>query len=256
MRGALLLAAVLGLAAGVNAYVPPTGRIANAVAKQNEPSGRTTTLTLQVELQFEGDTEPAAAGMLSSSPEGVARLELRSPRGFTERHRVAEGRSEAARDGQALAEPRSLLPPFYLLQAGSGAKLRTWLLELGGGDQTALGYEGNHDCYVIGGRDPVVAPGSAPGRTALWVDQESLGVVRIDVRGGARFRFGPAKAFGDVLVPSWIEVEEPGQTTARLRVLGARSSAAAPGAFEPAWLLATPPVRPAPPPPAPDPAAQ
>ena len=64
---------------------------------------------------------------------------------------------EASRDRAALADPHPLLPPLWVLQAGDGAALQTRIAELGGDpDAVALGFEGDHDCYVLGGRSNIV----------------------------------------------------------------------------------------------------
>ena len=69
--------------------------------------------------------------------------------------------AEASRDGQLLESARPFLPPFFLLQTNSASALTNRLLELGvRTGQAELGYEGEHDCYVIGGRDGLVRSAS------------------------------------------------------------------------------------------------
>jgi hypothetical protein len=224
---ALALAALLAVG-----WIPSPSRIANAVAKENREAGRARTLELAVELRFEGDTEPAARGTLLSDPDGAARLELVSPRGFAERHLSAGGRTLASRDGQPLDDARHFLPPLWLLQAGSSGDLSRWVAELGGDmREVELGYQGDWDCYVLGGRHRAGGRGGA-----YWVDQESLAPVRIDLADGTHFRFGPGVAFEGIVVPGWIDVDAPGEPPARLRILGARARKTPSGGLEPAWL--------------------
>jgi hypothetical protein len=231
------VAASLGIALVALAGPPPAERIANAVADQNRVAGRTVALSGQVEIRLAsaaGGEEPAARGVLLSDPSGASRLEVRGPGGLVERHLLRGSELRASRGGEPLADPQPFLPPFALLQAASPGELQSRLLELGGRpDEVALGHEGEHDCWVIGGR----AAGGDP-RPAVWVDLETLEVVRIDRGDGAIFRLGPPAVFGGVRVPGWIEVEAPGEPPARLVVLGVSPATPAPGAFTPAWLTA------------------
>jgi hypothetical protein len=242
--------AVLAVLAGIlcapaaGAWMPDTSRIANAVAQTNRESGRVRTLRMEVELRFEGDPEIAATGVLWSDPEGSARLELVSPRGFVERHLVRGRLSESSRDGVRQEAGRTFLPPYFLLQATSAGTLTNWLIELGARvGESALGYEGDHDCYVLGGRALGSPAGQAIGesraapRAALWVDSDAFGVVRFDSADGARFRFGPGARFGPVTVPGWIDIHTPDEPAARLAVLSAEATTMPPGGFAPAWLV-------------------
>jgi len=223
-----LVAGILCAAVAASAWLPETSRIANAVAKSNREAGRARTIRLEVELRFEGDPEIAATGVLWSDPEGSSRLELVSPKGFIERHLVRGRRAEASRDGQLLETARHFLPPYFLLQTSSASALTNRLLELGvRTGQAELGYEGEHDCYVIGGR---AAPPS------LWVDSDAFGVVRFDSAEGASYRFGPALEADGLTVPAWFEVRQEGEPMARLAVLSAGTATVAPEGFAPGWL--------------------
>ena len=223
-----LVAGILCAAVAASAWLPETSRIANAVAKLNREAGRARTLRLEVELRFEGDPEIAATGVLWSDPEGSSRLELVSPKGFIERHLVRGRRAEASRDGQLLETARHFLPPYFLLQTSSASALTNRLLELGvRTGQAELGYEGEHDCYVIGGR---AAPPS------LWVDSDAFGVVRFDSAEGASYRFGSALQVDGLTVPAWFEVRQEGEPMARLTVLSAGTATVAPDGFAPGWL--------------------
>jgi hypothetical protein len=215
------------------AGTPPAERIANAIADANRSSGRAVALTWQIEIRL-GGAVPAAQGVLLSDPSGASRLEIRGPGGLLERHLLRGGELRASRGGQPLADPQPFLPPLALLQASSGAELQSRLLDLGGRpDEVALGHEGEHDCWVLGGR----AAGGDP-RPAVWVDLDTREAVRIDRGDGAVFRLGPDAAFGGVRVPAWIEVQAPGEPSARLVVLGASAASPTPDAFAPAWLAA------------------
>ena len=240
-----LAAAVLLAGSPSQAWLPETHRIANAVANKNRESGRAHTLRLEVELRFEGDPEAAATGVLWSDPGGSARLELVSPKGFIERHLVRGRRTDASRDGQLLESARSFLPPYFLLQATSAGALTNRLLELGvrTGEAT-LGYEGEHDCYVIGGRTANSSAATSRPATrdaatstpALWVDSDAFSVVRFDSAEGASFLFGPPLEVDGLTVPAWIEVHAAGEAVARLAVLGAGSATVAPEGFAIGWL--------------------
>ena len=233
----LALAALLLAPGGARAVVPSSERIADAVAVANRASGRSGPLWIDVTLRI-GDGEPVAQGVLTTHPTGLARLELRSTRGFVERHLVQGSEYAASRDGKPLDQPRPFLPPIYVLQAGSGAALQAALASFGvATEQTALGLGDDHDCYVLGGRAPRGADGSERAQPSLWVDMESFEVVRIDRGDGVRFRFGPTNDFGALRLPSWISIEAPGQPPARLEIVKGVPANAPAASFSTEWLL-------------------
>ena len=228
MRRVLLVALVLLGAAAALAYVPPAERIARTVADANRLHGRAQPLALTVVVRGEGDV-PLASGTLLADPRGVARLELTHSAGFVERQ-LRRGRSlEASRDRARLPDPHPLLPPLWLLQASPGATLQMRIAELGGDpDAVALGFDGDHDCFVLGGRTA---------EASYWVDQETLAPVRIDLPGGVSYRLGPPLARGAIELPAWITLEAPGRPPVTLAIEGARVEAAPPDAFAPDWLV-------------------
>ena len=118
--------------------------------------------------------------------------------------------------------------------------------------EVALGYEGEHDCYVLGGRALSSRAAVLSLRPALWVDQESLEPVRFDRGDGVRFRLGPSASFGSVRLPSWIEASDLHGFVARLEVLSAQEAPTSSEPFHPSWLSA--PGLSSPPPPARGPA--
>lgn len=247
------LVLVVAAAAPGRAAIPEPDRVAEALAAANRASGRAEPLWFEVALRI-GDGDPVASGELASHPTGLARLELRTPTGLVERHLLQGNAYSASRDGRMLENPRPFLPPVFLLQATSGAALRAALQSFGvPASRGALGRVADHDCYVLGGRrlpgpepelrafpvDPVAAE-SVPGPPALWVDLESLDVVRIDAEGGVRFLLGPVAAFDDIRAPRWIAIEAPGQPRARLDILRVAPASAPAAAFGTDWLTAPP----------------
>lgn len=236
LRAGPLLAALL-LAAAASASVPSADRIADAVASANRAAGRADPLLFDVSLRI-GDSPPVATGVLASHPTGLARLELRSHQGFVERHLLQGNAYKASRDGTLLRSPRPFLPPVFLLQAGSGAALRAALSSFGvASGEVALGFDGDHDCYVLGGRMPR-QPGSIERPLpSLWVDMDTFEVVRIDRRDGVRYRFGPERSFDGIRAPAWIAIESPDQTPARLDVERVVRADAPAAAFGTDWLL-------------------
>jgi hypothetical protein len=222
--GALL--ALFGAAAAL-AYVPPADRIARTVADANRVHGRARPLALEVVVRGEGEA-PLAKGTLLSDPAGSARLELAHSAGFLERQLRRGGQLEASRERERLDDPHPLVPPFWVLQAGDGAALQTRIAELGGDpDAVALGFEGDHDCYVLGGRTR---------EASFWVDQESLEPVRIDLPGGVRYRLGPMRSQAGVQLPAWITLEAPGRPAVTLAIEGVRTGTLPPDAFAADWL--------------------
>lgn len=226
--GAALAAAALCLAAwAALAYIPPAERVARAVAETNRALGRARTLELRVSLERE-EGEEIAFGTLLTDPRGGARLEVQHASGFVERQLRRGKALEASRDGSRIQAPHPLLAPLFLLQAEHGAVLQSRIAELGGSpDAIGLGHEGDHDCYVLGGKD---APAS------YWVDQESLEPVRIDLPGGVRYRLGPPITHKGIQLPSWVTIEAPSGGALRMRISEARAGSAPPAAFDAAWL--------------------
>jgi len=236
---ALFLAALVGapVAWGV---IPSARKISNELARTNRAAHRSKPLIFDVTLRI-GASEPLATGVLATHPTGLARLELSSNQGFTERHLLQGSAYAASRDGRVLLDPRPFLPPLFLLQAGSGAALRAALASFGiSAGEVALGLADDRDCYVLGGRVPSTEGGEERRLPSLWIDMETFQVVRIDRRDGVRFRFGPAQTFDGIAVPAWISIEAPGQTAARLDVVAVAPANAPAAAFGQDWLIPTP----------------
>jgi hypothetical protein len=237
-RNALKLAAALCIAAAAaGAAIPNAEKIADAVAETNRLSGRSAPLLLEVSLRI-GGGEPVATGVLASHPTGLARLELKSHRGFIERHLLQGNAYTASRDGLILDAPYPFLPPTFFLQAQSGAAFRAALESYGvASGEVVLGRVGDRDCYVLGGRLPRGAEGEEQMLPSVWVDLESYQIVQIDRPGGVRFRFGPTTLFDGIQAPSWIEVTAPGQPAARLDVVRVAPATAPAAAFGMDWLI-------------------
>lgn len=236
-RGGLLLALVLA-AAPATAVIPAAQKIVDSVALKNRSGGRADPLILEVSLRI-GDSQPLATGVLASHPTGLARLELHSNQGFVERHLLQGSEYSASRDGQLLRAPRPFLPPLFLLQAPSGATLRAALSSYGvAPGEVQLGLADDHDCYVLGGRLPRTSGAEERRLPSMWVDLESFDVVRVDRSDGVRFRFGPMSSYDGIQVPSWIAIEVPGQTPARLEVVRVAKANAPAASFGSDWLTA------------------
>ena len=239
-RLALLTAGLLVAAAPLlaRAVIPSAERIADAVAEANREAGRAEPLWLEVTLRI-GEGEPVATGILASHPTGLARLELRSRRGFVERHLLQGSEYRASRDGRLLESPRPFLPPVFLLQADSGAALRAALesFDVVAGE-AVLGYAGDHDCYVFGGRPPPSASGKQRVVPSMWVDLETYDLVRVDRSDRVRFEFGPAKRFDRIVAPAWIAIHAPDQPPARLDIVRVAPANAPAAAFGTDWLTA------------------
>lgn len=236
LRATALLASGLWLAAAVQAAIPALPRIEAAVAEANAASGRVRPLLIEVSLRLAGGG-PTAEGVLATHPTGLARLELKSPLGFVERHLLQGDVYAASRDGNLLDRPHPFLPPVFLLQSSSpaalGAALDSFGVSVG---EVSLGYLGDHDCYVLGGRNV----GSDALRPSLWVDTTTFEPVRIVRRDGTEYRLGPAQVFDGIRLPAWIEIRAPGSPRARLEVRGASKADAPAAAFKREWLEATP----------------
>jgi hypothetical protein len=241
MRLQAALAVLLaGFALPAGAAIPKAERIADAVAKANQEGGRTEPLWIDVQLRI-GDSGPVASGVLATHPTGLARLELKSTSGFVERHLLQGEAYTASRDGRILDDYRPFLPPVFLLQADSGAALRAALGSYSiDAAQAALGRVDEHDCYVLGGRLPLMPDGREPYRASVWVDMETYEVVRIDRADGVRFHLGPFQSFGGIKAPRWIEIEAPDQPPARLELERVVHASAPAAAFGMDWLTGPP----------------
>jgi hypothetical protein len=235
LLAAALVAALLAPAAwGV---IPDAQKITNALTASNRKAGRGNPLLFDVTLRI-GDSGPLATGVMATHPTGLARLELRSKQGFTERHLLQGSEYSASRDGRMLRSPRPFLPPIFLMQSTSSAALRAALASFGvSGGEVVLGLAENRDCYVLGGRLPRNARGEERRLPSMWIDMDSFDVVRVDRQDGVRFRFGPTADFDGVEVPSWITVEVPEQDPVRLDVEKVARANAPAAAFGRDWLL-------------------
>jgi hypothetical protein len=230
--------AVGAWSAPARAVIPSAPKIAKAVAAANRSAGRTHPVLLDVTLTI-GDGPPAATGVLATHPTGLARLELRSRRGFVERHLLQGNAHSASRDGVMLENPRHFLPPVFLLQATSGEALGAALASFGiAAEEAVLGRVGDYDCYVFGGRLPPALEMQDQRLPSMWIDLESFDVVRIDGADGVRYRFGPPQEFDGIRVPRWIAIESDGEPATRLDILRAAPADAAAAAFGTDWLTA------------------
>ena len=236
-RARLAVGLALAVGAPALAYVPPAGRILDAIAQANRRDDRTAVLSVPVEVRLAGSDTPLR-GELETHPSGFARLELVHPDGARERHLARGGRHGASRDGVVLDGAEPLVPPLFLLQARTRSALTTALLEMGVAvDLAELGHEGRHDCFVIGGREiPPPPPGLPGARAALWADLDTFEVVRVDDRSGLRFRFGPPVPSGATRLPGWAEVQRGGELRAWLGLGEARPASLSVADFGWSWL--------------------
>jgi hypothetical protein len=265
--GLALAAAALLAAAPAAAYIPPADRVEAAVAANNQKESRNQALRIELSLRI-GDGPKVAEGELVTHPNGLARLELRGAGGLVERHVLQGSEHIASRNGRLLDDPRDFLPPLFLLQADSGVTLRAALGTFGvRSDLIGLAPCGASDCFVVGDPSRVPPPpGSAAPAAAspakrergdagaepvarLWIDTVSYEVLRIDSARGVQVRLGPTADFEQVRFPSWIAIQEPGRSAARLDVLRVTPVNAPASAFGNAWLFGD--GAPAPPPSAP-----
>jgi len=216
LGAALLLAAAVEPAA---AAVPTAAAVRGEVARTNQQAGRAQPLVVEVQVRDETGASAASGRMVLGGAAGPTRLELALADGSHEVHERRAGRYEATRDGQPLGRAMPLLPPLGLLQARNEADVAAALALLGGDpERVDLGMAGGADCWVLGGRDP--GPFDANGRPSYWLDQDGRRPVRIDERGGVRFRFGPpARHEPAIFLPAWIEVEAPGWPRWRIEVV-------------------------------------
>ncbi len=237
----LALWVALATALPVAAAIPSAEKMADAVAKTNESSGRDGALLFEVTLSVE-DRE-MARGILATHPTGLARLELRQESGLVERHLLQSNEYWVSRDGELIAEFHAFLPPVFLLQASSGEALTAALRSYGVSPRAgALGRMGNRDCYVFGGRVHG-SPGEEPLLPSLWIDLVSYEPLRIVRDDGVEYRLGPPTLFDRIRVPTWIEIVEPGGLRARLEVRGVSQANAPAASFQLDWLTAPASIR-------------
>ncbi len=272
-----VLFAVIISALLAEAVIPPVGRTLRAIAAVNRASDRTQALQLEMKLRI-GDEPPIASAVLISHPSGLARLEIRGFEGRVDRYLLIGNELAATRNGEPVLRPRPVLQPYFLLQPGSEATLRT-ALEAFGVRTESIGLApcGDLDCFVIG--DPrLEAPLPPPeidagndgledlgldaqsgrsrfrsadkgvemdanvveGRLArLWVDVQELQVQRIDRSNGVFVRFGPVASFASIKVPAWYEIHDPDENfPMRFEVERAVHVNAPPKAFNRSWLTA------------------
>jgi hypothetical protein len=233
LRAGALGALLCAIGAPAFAAIPLPETIARAVADASRAQGRARAFTFAVKARPGAADEDTAGGFtaegeLVADPAGQVRLALRHQDGFVERQLRRGGGLTAARDGEPIEGPHPLAPPFWVLQASTGGALLAWLGELGGDPaQVALGYDGSHDCYVLGGK----ARGAS-----IWIDKDTQQVVRIDLGDGTTYRFLVWTARGGALLPGRIELETPVLSFV-LELSSAAPVTPAADAFSEAWLL-------------------
>jgi len=148
--GVALVAASSLLALAAEAFIPRAERVVEAVAQRNLQAGRAQPLQVDLVLRIE-DSPPLGTGVLVTHPTGLARLELKSQGGAVERHILQGSEHLAMRDGVRLPEPRSFLPPLFLLQTSEDQDLRAGLEQLGADlEAIRLAPCGEGDCFVVG----------------------------------------------------------------------------------------------------------
>lgn len=251
MRRALCAAALAALccaiAAPAFAAIPLPETIARAAADASLAQGRTRAFAFAVKARpslseasspasgarSEGSPERSSSGVIAegellADPAGQVRLSLRHQDGFVERQLRRSGGLLAARDGERIEGPHPLAPPFWVLQASTGGALLARLGELGGDPaRVELGYDGEHDCYVLGGRQ---------GGASIWVDKDTQQVVRIDLGDGTKYRFLAWSMRDGAQLPGRIELETPVLSFV-LELTSAAPATPAADAFSESWLL-------------------
>lgn len=247
MRRALAALLVPLVAGAALAAIPSADKVAGAVADANESAGRAGPLLLHVSLRVAG-AGPTAEGEIATHPTGLARLELRSPQGFVERHLLLGDEYRASRDGKLLDHPHPFLPPVFLLQATTGATLSAALSSLGVlAGQLVLGRMGDHDCYVFGGRNPRQPGLDEALLPSLWIDMQSYDALRVVGADGTEYRLGPTRTYGKIRLPRWIDILAKGPMRARLEIESAAPADAPAAAFQTDWLTAPAEAQPTPP---------
>jgi len=219
-RSGILFAAVGGLALSAHAVLPSPERVARAVAEVNRAGGRVAPLRIAVELRLERG--PVRSGVLVSVPTRGARLELLDETGSVERHTLRGAEYTMSRDGRFQESFHRLLPPLFLLQAGSGELLREQLEELGADSEALrLGRLEDRDCHVLGGRETTQKLMGGRPTVSLWSDLETHEPLQVVTREGVEYRLGPSTLFDSTRLPAWIEIVEPGGFRARLALQSA-----------------------------------
>jgi hypothetical protein len=213
---AVAVLGALAIAAPARAAVPSAEKVRKAVASSNAAAKRSQPLLLDVALVSETG-QVAAAGQARLDPTGSSRLDLRLGDGRDETHERNGSSYRVTREGAPVDRSPPLLPPVRLLLAPSAEALAAALADLGAdAERVDLGIEGEHDCWVLGGRDP--GPFGENARASLWIDLDSRQPVRIDEAGGAHFRLGPSALQNGVRFPTWIDVEAPGWPRWRMEI--------------------------------------
>lgn len=265
------------------AFVPKPERALAAVAQANLTSGRTQAIQLDLVMRVgDRDaiatgqlvSHPSGLARLELRGNGgrVDRYLLSGP------ELLAAKDGEALEHPQPMLQPIFLLQPssqetLRVALESFGVDSR-WI---------GVAPCGDLDCYVFGdpelaapevhtlpgaGADggPAMAPSTdltagraeagsggvleiAPARASrgavarLWVDSETLQIQRIDRESGESLYLGPLVRFERLMVPAWLEVQEPGQPLIHFDVKRAVRVNANPQAFNPSWLYS--PVEPA-----------
>ena len=104
---------------------------------------------------------------------------------------------------------------------------------------TLLGEDAAGDLSAAGGGSLEIEAlrGASSPIARLWVDTESLQIQRIDRASGESLVLGPLVRFERLMVPAWLEIQEPGRDPIHFDVKRAIRVNANPQAFNPSWLF-------------------
>ncbi|MBW2385628.1 MAG: hypothetical protein JRG92_18505 [Deltaproteobacteria bacterium] len=187
--------AVIGLlcsvASPVHPVVPSADRVEAAVAETNVAAGREQAIKLEMSLQI-GERPGVASAELISHPTGLARLELRGSGNLVERHLLQGSELSAVRNGRPLEEPRTFLPPFFVLQSDTATTLRAALESFAVQvDFVGLAECGENDCLVVGDPERAVPRPELPPLAGLGAyeseqdaEAEETGLIRQEPNAG------------------------------------------------------------------------
>ena len=258
------------------AFVPKPERALAAVAQANLASGRTQAIQLDLVMRIGDRDAIATGQLVShpsglarlelrGSGGRVDRYLLSGP------ELLAAKDGEALAHPQPMLQPIFLLQPSS--QETLRVALESFGID---SRWIGVAPCGDLDCYVFGDPDlaapevhalpgasagggPAMAPSTdltarsaqagsggaleiAPVRASkgavarLWVDSDTLQILRIDRESGESLYLGPLVRFERLMVPAWLEVQEPGKPPIHFDVKRAVRVNANPQAFNPSWL--------------------
>ncbi len=247
MRGfiGLLLASGCSLAffaQPADAFVPSAQRLVGGMVEVNRDAQRNQSLRISFSLhQIKGAQDQVLGeGEILANPSGLSRLEIRLANGNLERHLLRGNQYLVSRDGQRVSNPNRYLLPIPVLQAGKEERLRYVLRSLKvSPENSALMRVDGEEAYFLGKRSmgELSVNLAGPEETGgIWLAVEGLYPLKMRLDQGSIHFLGPELHWGEIRLPSYIDLEATDGIKYRIKIENAEPTDAPAQIFSADWL--------------------